>query len=643
MDTIELKDFLDFTYLSDVALSPDGSRAAYLRHRCDTEKDGYATQLWVTGPDGHGAAVGAEGKKPLVAWENGDTLLYGVPGGEATSFTRYYAATGLSVPAFTVPLEARSIEALGGGIYLLSARTVLHPQDRQDDDCVIVTDLPVQSNGTGYVSGTRISLFLFDIRDGGLKQITPPTFETMQFSYCAQWQKIVLSGQCFEDKRIIKGGISVYDLADGSFRQVLTPGDYRVTWVSMLEGQVVFAGTLGHYNTIMENPHFYLLDLATGDIRDYAYPDLYIGGLTVGSDCRYGGGIHCKEMNGSIYFTAAKIGDSPLFELAPSGETREVTRVHGSVDCFDVAAGRCVIVGMRDMGLEEVYSLNLADGSETALTDWNGPYIRSHAVVRPQPLFFPNDEGSTVSGWVMEPLGFDSSKKYPAILDIHGGPKGSYGEVYYHEMQIWAQAGYFVFFCNPRGSDGHGDAYSRIMGLNGTKDYDDLMNFTDLVLARYPQIDPERIGVTGGSYGGYMTNWIVGHTDRFRCAATQRSIGDWIVHEYNCDTGYWVTSENFPPNAIVSARAAWDDSPGKYAINCKTPLLFIHSDQDTRCTLPEAMAMYAGAIRAGATVRMCLFHGENHELSRSGKPSNRVKRLEEITAWMDRYLKEAQA
>ena len=171
MDTIELKDFLDFTYLSDVALSPDGSRAAYLRHRCDTEKDGYATQLWVTGPDGHGAAVGAEGKKPLVAWESGDTLLYGVPGGEATSFTRYYAATGLSVPAFTVPLEARSIEALGGGIYLLSARTVLHPQDRQDDDCVIVTDLPVQSNGTGYVSGTRISLFLFDIRDGGLSRL----------------------------------------------------------------------------------------------------------------------------------------------------------------------------------------------------------------------------------------------------------------------------------------------------------------------------------------------------------------------------------------------------------------------------------------------------------------------------------------
>lgn len=123
MDTIELKDFLDFTYLSDVALSPDGSRAAYLRHRCDTEKDGYATQLWVIGPDGHGAAVGAEGKKPLVAWENGDTLLYGVPGGEATSFTRYYAATGLSVPAFTVPA--------GGALHRGAGRGDLSAQ-RQD-------------------------------------------------------------------------------------------------------------------------------------------------------------------------------------------------------------------------------------------------------------------------------------------------------------------------------------------------------------------------------------------------------------------------------------------------------------------------------------------------------------------------------
>lgn len=641
MKTIQLKDFLDFTYLSSVRLSEDGSRAAYQRHQCDAEADGYRSELWVTDLTDAGERI-FEGKA-VFAWEGADTLLFGAPKEGRTDFTRLYASSGLTVPAFSVPLEARSIEAVGDGRYLLSAKTILYPEDHQDDDCVIVSELPTQSNGTGYISGTRNSLFLFDSLTGETKQITPPTFDVMQFSLCAARRRIVVSGQSFEVKKIIKGGISVYDLDKDTFTQVVKPGTYRVTYASMLGDKVVFAGTLGLYNTIMENPHFYLLDLGTGETEDFAYPDLYIGGLSVGSDCRYGDGIRCKAVGESIYFTSAEVGDSPLFELSASGEVRRVTEAAGSVDCFDVANGKCAMVVMRNMALEELATLELSSGKEQIFTDFNGEYMRTHEVVRPKPLFFCNDEGSTVSGWVMEPLGYDPTRRYPAILDIHGGPKGTYGEVYYHEMQVWAQAGYFVFFCNPRGSDGHGDVYSRIMGLNGTKDYDDLMRFTDLVLEKYPQIDPKRLGVTGGSYGGYMTNWIVGHTDRFRCAATQRSIGDWIVHEYNCDTGYWVTSENFPPNAIVSAKAAWDNSPAKHDINCKTPLLFIHSDRDSRCTLPEAMAAYASAIRAGATVRMCLFHGENHELSRSGKPLNRVKRLEEITAWMDKYLKEAQA
>ena len=208
-------------------------------------------------------------------------------------------------------------------------------------------------------------------------------------------------------------------------------------------------------------------------------------------------------------------------------------------------------------------------------------------------------------------------------------------------MQVWANKGYFVFFCNPRGSDGMGDEFSRIMGKNGTIDYEDIMEFTDHILNTYPAIDKSRLGVTGGAYGGYMTNWIVGHTDRFAVAATQRSIGDWIVHEYAADTGYWVTSESYPPNAIAQVEKAWEQSPGKYSINIKTPMLFIHSEQDLRCPLSEAMAVYSGAIRSGNEVRMCLFHDENHELSRSGKPRNRVKRLVEITSWMEKYLEEA--
>jgi len=642
MERIQLKDFLDFTYLSDVLMSQDGSLAAYLTHKCDLP-DSYLTQLCLTDLNGQVKPVSPAGKKPLYTWESASTLLYGYVENGVTAFTRYFANSELAVPAFKVPLAVRSIQPIGGTRYLVSAKTDLYPEDHQDDDCCIVSELPTSANGVGYISGTRNSLFIFDSLTGDAKMITPATFDAMQFDYCEAQQKIVICGQCFDYKKIIKGGISVYDLNTDELTEVIAPGTYRMTFASMMGDKLIFAGTLGKYNTIMENPHFFLMDLASGEITDLAYPDLYVGGLSVGSDCRYGGGIHCKMMDDKVLFTSTHIGDSALFELTPSGETREVTKVHGSVDCFDAVNGKCVIVGMRDMGLEELYTVDLTTGEEKALTDYNGEYIRTHHVMKTEPLFFMNDEGTEASGWVMKPIDFDPNKTYPAILDIHGGPKCTYGgEVYYHEMQIWAQMGYFVFFCNPRGSDGHGDVYSRIMGLNGTKDYDDIMHFTDLVLEKYPQIDPKRVGVTGGSYGGYMTNWIVGHTDRFACAATQRSIGDWIVHEYNCDTGYWVTSENFPPNAITMAEKAWDNSPGKHAIKCKTPILFIHSDRDSRCTLPEAMAAYASCIRAGATVRMCLFHGENHELSRSGKPHNRVKRLEEITNWMDKYLKEAQ-
>lgn len=133
-----------------------------------------------------------------------------------------------------------------------------------------------------------------------------------------------------------------------------------------------------------------------------------------------------------------------------------------------------------------------------------------------------------VEGWVLLPKDFDPSKSYPAVLDIHGGPKTVYGPVFYHEMQLWANRGYFVFFCNPIGSDGRGNRFADIRGHYGETDYRNLMDFTDAVLARYPQIDRKRLAVTGGSYGGFMTNWIIGHTDRFACAASQRSISNWL-------------------------------------------------------------------------------------------------------------------
>lgn len=228
----------------------------------------------------------------------------------------------------------------------------------------------------------------------------------------------------------------------------------------------------------------------------------------------------------------------------------------------------------------------------------------------------------------------------PGKFDIHGGPKTVYGKVFYHEMQLWANMGYFVFFTNPRGSDGRENEFIDIFGKYGTINYDDLMKFTDTVLESYPAIDSKRIGVTGESYGGFMTNWIIGHTNRYACAATQRSISNWLSFYGTSDIGMFFTEDQIHGNIFGSPEKLWEHSPLKYAKNIETPTLFIHSDEDYRCPLEQGLQLYTAMVDKGVEARFVLFHGENHELSRGGKPKHRVRRLEEITGWMEKYLKE---
>lgn len=195
-------------------------------------------------------------------------------------------------------------------------------------------------------------------------------------------------------------------------------------------------------------------------------------------------------------------------------------------------------------------------------------------------------------------------------------------------------------FCH-NGSGYAANAISRlyIFGKYGTIDYDDLMKFTDIVLEKYPAIDKARVGVTGGSYGGFMTNWIIGHTNRFACAATQRSISNWISFYGTSDIGMFFTEDQIHGNIFENPEKLWEDSPLKYAKNIQTPTLFIHSDEDYRCPLEQGLQLYTAMVDKGIEARFVLFHGENHELSRGGKPKHRVRRLEEITGWMERYLK----
>ncbi|MBS9776138.1 MAG: S9 family peptidase, partial [Fusobacterium sp.] len=285
---------------------------------------------------------------------------------------------------------------------------------------------------------------------------------------------------------------------------------------------------------------------------------------TVGSDCRLGGGKSIKVVKDKIYFISTENDSSYLYSLDLNGKIQKLTEADASVDCFDISSdeNKIFYIGMKNYKLQEIYELenniskqitdfdnNLRSVRGEAptlegnspkdavapekkkviskqISAFNNKIFENFKISAPEKVLFETN-GDTTEGFVIKPVDYDETKTYPAILDIHGGPKTVYGNIFYHEMQVWANLGYFVFFCNPHGSDGKGNIFADIRGKYGTVDYEDIMNWTEYVLKSYP-IDKNRVGVTGGSYGGYMTNWIIGHTDRFKCAVSQRSISNWI-------------------------------------------------------------------------------------------------------------------
>ena len=207
-------------------------------------------------------------------------------------------------------------------------------------------------------------------------------------------------------------------------------------------------------------------------------------------------------------------------------------------------------------------------------------------------------------------------------------------------MQLLASSGYIVLFCNPVGSDGRGDEFADIRGQYGKQDYEQLMEFVNYSLKEYPSIDPLRLGISGGSYGGFMVNWIIGHTGRFSAAISQRSMANMVTIKTLTDIGHYSVADHQGADIHCNAQRLWEQSPIRYAYRATTPTLFLHSTEDYRCTYVEGLQMFAELKAAGTETKLCLFKNENHNLSRKGRPNSRIRRLKEIMDWLDSHLKE---
>ena len=664
MEKVKIDDFGKLNYLSDLTCSPDGKAVAFVMSQADVKENCYKSAIWVM-EDGKCRRLTTGGSESAPMWLDEEHILFpgdrkkahkAAPGQAVTVYNIINIHGGEAEEYFTVPMRCGRLRKINENEFLLTA-TYDHygidiaglegeekekaiAQIEENKDYEVFDELPFWSNGRGVINKKRTRLYLFEKDSGKLTLLSPDYMNVSGYDYDKETDKVLYYGSDYQWMDERKCQLFVRSLHGEEQLEVKLEGKFRSMDAHFLGGKIIFAGSMHLRYGTAENSCQYIADPVTGEWEQIADLDSSMYS-SVGSDCRHGGGQSSKIMNDAWYYTPTRGFNSCIAKLTADGKESIVSpAVNGSIDCWDYADGTFYYVAMRNGGLQEIYSFKEGSDKEEKLTSFNDEYLNSHAVSPLKPFNFIDSDGVEIDGWVIEPVDYDENKTYPAILDVHGGPKTVYGEVFFHEMQLWASEGYFVFFCNPRGGDGKGNEFANIAGPNyGVKDYNDLMEFTDKVLEAYPQIDKSRVGMTGGSYGGFMANWIVGHTDRFAAVASQRSISNFISKCLTTDIGYYHNLSAVQSDPWNSPEEMWNRSPLKYADKCVTPTLFIQSDEDYRCWMCDAIQMFTALRMHGCPTRMCLFHGENHELSRNGKPKHRIRRLKEITDWFDTYLK----
>ena len=344
----------------------------------------------------------------------------------------------------------------------------------------------------------------------------------------------------------------------------------------------------------------------------------------------------------SIYFQAAVHGSTVLRRIDIDGKNMtEIIGEGGALGTvsFDKSQKQVAYFYGSTYDTPQIHVRELGSSTVRYLTHVNRDLFASIKLPKVEEVWYKGADGTDLQGWIMFPPNFDPNKTYPSILEIHGGPWTQYGKFFMHEFNYFASNGYVVYFTNPRGGRGYGEKHSKaIWGIFGGPDYDDIMKFTDLV-ARKPYIDTKRMGVTGGSYGGYMTLWIVGHTNRFKSAVAQRVVSNWVSmwgsSDFNWLFQFWAKSGS-PQEGI---NRLWDMSPVKYLGEVKTPTLIIHSEHDHRCPIEQGEQAFVALKRGGTETEFVRFPEEPHGLSRVGRTDRRIARLNHILRWMDKYLK----
>ncbi len=648
---ITIDDLLALPVLSDPQMSPDGRRVVFTVTVADRGANAYRTHLWI---------VPVEGGEPrqLTTPQARDTGPRWSPDGTRIAFI---SDRGGEKQVWVIRVDGGEAHALTAGKNSPSDLAwapdgqwlafVGKPDapSRDESDVRVISRLRYKQDGEGFWDGRWKQVFVVPASGGEIRQVTQGEHDHLSPAWSPDGTHLAYTanpdpqadltnvadlwtvpvGGAASPRRLTRGIGPVQAPAwspDGT--RIAYVGHDNACW-GATSWRVWVAETDGGEPVCLTRE----TDRSVGhhlitDMR--AHPPA--GGLTWSPDGR------------RLFFMIADGGNTQIASVRLSGgQVRMETRGdHELIGCSLDRGARtvaCIESDPLTPGDVAVAEVGTAPAPVRRLTDLAGPFLRSLVLSQPERFQCESGDGLAVEGWVMRPSSPATGARCPAIVKIHGGPHAAYGNAFFHEFQLLAAQGYGVIYMNPRGSQGYGQAFTAATRHDwGGKDYEDLMRGLDAVLSACPWMDPDRLAVSGGSYGGFMTNWVVGHTRRFRAAVTDRSISNaysqWGTSDLAYMKGFW----EYPGEPWESPEFYLQRSPITYVRQMQTPLLIIHSENDLRCPMEQAEQLFVALKKQGTPTLLVRFPNESHDLSRSGQPKHRVERLRHILAWFQTYL-----
>jgi len=684
---ITAQDLYRFQLITDCRISPDGRHVVFCLQRVDKKAEKKYSNLWIVPTEGRG---GSSRPRQFTYGDQVDSQPRWSPDGQEIAFLSDRG--GEKQPQICIiPFhggEARPLTDLKGTFgpfeWSPDGRQIVCQFRKKDEEAIErekdehkkelgivsrhITRVFYKLDGTGYLPQERWHIWVVDARRGRGEQLTDSdVYDELAPRWSPDGREIVFCSNRSEDPDFDPVAVDLYVIpaAGGEMRKIETPfGDKGLPSFSPDGRWIAYVGREGRGDWWKNHCLWVVPADGQGQARNLTGRfDFHLSNSTindVGSPAMMP--PTWSKDGGTLYFQIVLHGNTVLKSVSlacPEPSRRPVlSRVEGDGDDVQTVIGDDGVVGAFTFDHEQaklayffgemdnpgqVWVRDVAAGRPRKLTRVNERLLRGIDLGEIEEVWFKGaaDSGQALQGWILKPPGFDPARKYPSILEIHGGPWVQYGNFFMHEFYYLAAQGYVVCFSNPRGGQGYGEEHARaIWGARSTADYDDLMAWADYV-AGQPYIDRARMGVTGGSYGGYMTNWIIGHTDRFRAAVTQRSISN-RISGYGSKDFNWIYQEMFgdrPPWENVDRY--WDVSPIKHIGRARTPTLVIHSQQDHRCPIEQGEQVFVALKRLGVDTEFVVFPDEPHGLSRVGRTDRRIARLNHIRRWFDRYLKES--